>query len=189
MNSGVYLITCSKDPRFYVGESIRLDRRLKTHLGNLRSGNHANYALQKAWDLYGEQSFTFRIAIRVPAEMTKEMEQAWIREYFAKGMLFNVVDAQRPSFSPETASRLSLAMRGRKKSPEHCANISKSQKGRLRSLEARKNMSLSARKRSPLHLQRLADARKASIGTKRSPEARRRMAAAWVKRKSKNLVA
>lgn len=128
MNSGVYLITCSKDPRFYVGESIRLSKRLDEHKRRLRAGTHVNHRLQAIYNLHGEQTFTFRVAIRVSPELTKDMEQVWIEQYFPAG-LFNLYEKPSP-FGIEAAARRSKVLTGRHLSAIHRSRLSIAAKNR-----------------------------------------------------------
>lgn len=55
IDSGVYII----NNKFYIGSSKNLNLRWKKHRGELRSDNHGNVRLQKAWFSYGEDAFKF----------------------------------------------------------------------------------------------------------------------------------
>lgn len=59
--SGVYQILNLVNGKRYIGSSICLERRLSTHLRNLRKGMHSNNYLQQAWNKYGEDSFSFKV--------------------------------------------------------------------------------------------------------------------------------
>lgn len=45
----------------YIGSSTQINRRLKEHKTNLFKNKHSNNYLQKAWNKYGEDNFTFEI--------------------------------------------------------------------------------------------------------------------------------
>ena len=60
MKAGVYMVEQIATGRVYIGSSINLHRRLKRHASRLRIGQHANRALQKAWNKHGEAAFRFR---------------------------------------------------------------------------------------------------------------------------------
>jgi len=62
---GVYQITCAASGQVYVGQSRRIRGRWRDHVKELRAGRGCP-RLQKAWDLYGGDSFTFRILEEVP---------------------------------------------------------------------------------------------------------------------------
>lgn len=44
----------------YIGQTIDINRRRRTHFNSLRNNNHENPKLQNAWNKYGEQEFHFR---------------------------------------------------------------------------------------------------------------------------------
>jgi group I intron endonuclease len=45
----------------YVGSSIDINTRMRSHRNQLRRGNHHCRALQSAWDAYGEHAFSLEI--------------------------------------------------------------------------------------------------------------------------------
>ena len=57
---GIYEIRCLVSGKVYVGSSKNVPGRLYKHRWQLRKGQHYNLHLQRAWDLYGEESFTFK---------------------------------------------------------------------------------------------------------------------------------
>lgn len=59
--SGVYRITNTVTGKYYLGSSIEMTTRWKTHRRYLRRGNHWNILLQRSWDKHGESVFTFTI--------------------------------------------------------------------------------------------------------------------------------
>ena len=50
--SGIYQIYNPITNKRYIGSSINVECRLKTHLRKLRNGNHSNQYLQNAWNKY-----------------------------------------------------------------------------------------------------------------------------------------
>lgn len=61
MESGVYKILCKTNNKFYIGSSKNLDKRWLVHLYNLRKNKHINVYLQRSFNKYGEDSFTFEV--------------------------------------------------------------------------------------------------------------------------------
>lgn len=59
MSSGVYIIECILNNKIYVGSSIDLNKRIKTHFNDLRKNKHTNPKLQRSFNKYGEGSFKF----------------------------------------------------------------------------------------------------------------------------------
>lgn len=43
----------------YIGQTVDLKRRKRTHINQLRNKTHVNLKLQNAWDKYGETNFSF----------------------------------------------------------------------------------------------------------------------------------
>ena len=60
---GVYSITCHANGRIYIGSAINLARRYGEHLRMLKRGGHENAHLQRAWNKYGEDAFSWDILL------------------------------------------------------------------------------------------------------------------------------
>lgn len=58
---GVYKILNKVNGKFYIGSSIDIEKRFKSHRTQLNRGIHNNTYLQNAWDKYGENNFDFLI--------------------------------------------------------------------------------------------------------------------------------
>ena len=71
----VYKIECIADGRFYIGASINAHKRHLEHFNDLRKRKHHNIFLQRAFDKYGEDSFTYKVL-----EEFQEEELMWKRE-------------------------------------------------------------------------------------------------------------
>lgn len=56
---GVYKILNKVDGKFYIGSSIHIEHRWKSHINELSKGVHNNAYLQNAWNKYGESNFEF----------------------------------------------------------------------------------------------------------------------------------
>ena len=70
--AGVYEIINKVNGHKYVGSSINLKRRLKTHRYKLSNSRHSNAHLQSAWNLYNKDNFEFRVlAILESSEILK----------------------------------------------------------------------------------------------------------------------
>ena len=55
----IYKITNKVTNQNYVGQTIDINRRKRTHFNTLRSNTHDNPKLQASWNKYGEKSFIF----------------------------------------------------------------------------------------------------------------------------------
>lgn len=86
---GVYLIRCAANGRIYVGGSRNVEQRRRDHLSSLRRGVHGNPHLQRAWDKYGPDAFSFEVvATPAPARLL-EVEQLFIDAVFRLGIALN----------------------------------------------------------------------------------------------------
>jgi len=78
-STGVYLITCKTNGKFYVGSStVCLRRRCRSHQTNLKNGKHDNSLLQKNWNKYGAESFLYTVLELCEKDKCIEREQFWI---------------------------------------------------------------------------------------------------------------
>lgn len=61
MNSGIYKITCLENGRFYIGSAKNFKKRWSRHLNDLRNNKHDNVHLQRAYNKYGRDGFSFEV--------------------------------------------------------------------------------------------------------------------------------
>lgn len=78
---GIYCIENTVNNRKYIGLSRDIRRRWNEHKSELRNNCHANIYLQRAWNSYGEKSFSFNIIeLCDPSELC-DKECYYITEY------------------------------------------------------------------------------------------------------------
>lgn len=101
MISAVYAISFIGSEKAYIGSSVDLKRRLKSHLSLLRKGRHHSIALQRASDKYGCENLTLQV-LEVVSDKSNliAIEQVWIDTY----------DGRRLNCSPSAQSRLGSRM-------------------------------------------------------------------------------
>lgn len=75
---GVYVITNTSNGKVYVGQSVNCKERWKSHQNQFRNGKHFNKHLQRAYDKYGEASFTFYLLEMCDQCDMDERERYWI---------------------------------------------------------------------------------------------------------------
>lgn len=126
MNCGTYKIQLGSTT--YVGQSKDLSRRRARHLGALRAGTHYNAHLQRAFNKYGEESFTFSIRMLCPAEDLNHNEQLLLDAYCGTpGNANRAKRADQPlaayDFTDEHRAKLSASLTGRELSASHRAAI------------------------------------------------------------------
>ena len=83
MTSGTYIIRNVHTHKVYVGSAIDLVERKYRHYLHLRHNSHYNNYLQKAWNKYGETTFSFEVLHQVDLDRLIECEQRAIDFYSA----------------------------------------------------------------------------------------------------------
>ena len=78
---GVYKIQNTQNKKIYIGSTNRsFLNRMKQHNTKLKQGKHHSVHMQRAYELYGEDSFEFSI-VEVLTEKFLERESYWIQFY------------------------------------------------------------------------------------------------------------
>jgi group I intron endonuclease len=77
--AAVYKIVNQCNGKIYIGSSSGVEQRLRKHKSDLQLGVHHNKHLQRAWNKYGSENFTFEILEKVDDENDLlVIEQLWI---------------------------------------------------------------------------------------------------------------
>lgn len=197
--TGIYAIRNMVGNKAYVGSSVDVAHRVRSHRAKLQRGVHANAHLQSAWDKYGETAFRFEVLMVCPANDRLTIEQALLDRSLNSGLLYNwatnaIAPMSGKTHSPETRQaigaasigvprseevrkKISASHKGKKKSAEHRANIGAVQRGKQLSPEHRARIAaaLVGRERPADVVARVANANR---GKKRSFESRAKMSAA-----------
>lgn len=84
MNSGVYKIENIVTGEMYIGSSVDMAVRQRAHFNDLKRKNHHSIHLQKAFDTYGEQNFTFSVLRECHKEQCREAEQDYLDSLMPK---------------------------------------------------------------------------------------------------------
>jgi len=179
---GVYKITCTVTKKIYIGSALDLHHRQVVHFRKLRQNKHHNRYLQRAFDKYGPDAFTFEVLEFVLPIFLTAREQYWfdkLKPFGRKG--FNIAREAGSSLgvkhSPEQIERNRQRTLGRKASPETCERMSQSRLGKKRSPEAVENSRLGhlGHKVSPETREKLRQANLGKpnpmLGRKHTPEA------------------
>ena len=90
--TGIYKITCIPINKSYIGQSVSIKRRWSAHKTALKHNIHNNYKLQEAYNLYGENSFSFEILELCPAKTLNEKEKEYIKKYNTYYEGFNLTE-------------------------------------------------------------------------------------------------
>lgn len=123
--SGIYCIQCKRGFKYY-GSAGNIKQRWRQHKYELRHGTHGNPKLQRAWNKYGEDFFSFSVVeIVKDTTILIEREQFWIDGLFASNQYHY------------NSRRTADSNRGTKRTEESRRKMSEKKKGRPVSLAAK----------------------------------------------------
>lgn len=137
MKSGIYIITCLVNRKYYIGYATDFKRRKNHHFNRLKANKHCNIYLQNAYNKYGKENFVFEILEEYPNEgfILPSMEHYW----------YNLLDAHNPIYgynlkptnpynkssqTRDVIARAALSKKGFKHSEESKKRMSESRKGK-----------------------------------------------------------
>lgn len=153
----IYQITCATEGKVYVGATVSLKSRWKSHRVALRAGTHHSRRLQNAWDQYGESDFSISILCECVNSNRRSEEQVWIDTCKAADDRFGynvcklagryVSESRGFRHKPSTIALLREKSIGRRVSDDAKKLISKAGAGRRWSAEQR--VKVAALVRSP----------------------------------------
>lgn len=200
MTSGVYAFENTVTGRCYVGSSIDLTRRERTHRRMLRNGTSKCLKLQNSWAKHGETAFEFVVLELTSADEAplRAAEQVWIDRLDAASEGYNInpvagnvgrlpkteahrrnIGEGRRGHTHSEATKAVLSDRAKARDPRPTtedtkAKISKANSGKTRSAEQRKRISIA---RSGLKLGPMTEAHKQAIRDGRAAARARKEAA------------
>lgn len=89
----IYRILCIPTGKSYIGQTIDINRRKHEHFSTLRRNKHENPKLQKAWNKYGEENFSFEFWAfdNITPEQLDNLECEYIEKYNSLEKGFNLV--------------------------------------------------------------------------------------------------
>lgn len=87
MSVGIYRIVNLISGDFYIGSSKDIERRWSEHKRKLNIRKHQNVILQRAWDKYGENNFSFEVVETCSLENLLVLEN----HYLSKNPKYNIV--------------------------------------------------------------------------------------------------
>lgn len=169
--SGVYAITCLSSGKMYIGQAENFNKRLKMHFSLLKRNKHHCVHLQRAFNKYGENNFSWNVVEYCDLSKLDELEQMHIDKHFGSGVLFN------------TSKHVGNPMKGEKHTQESLEKISKSGRGRIVTPETRRKISDSRKGISPSPEAKVKISAKLS-GKKLGEDVRKKMAESQQKRAS-----
>lgn len=93
MKSGIYYIKCKTNNKIYIGSAKNIKYRFSRHKNDLKKHKHHSPHLQRAWNLYGENSFEFGIIENCNIEEMEIRENHWINLFksYKRKFGFNIL--------------------------------------------------------------------------------------------------
>lgn len=161
---GIYCIENLINGKRYVGQSVDILKRFRSHKNKLNAHKHANGYLQNAWDKYGEENFKFYILEETTIETLDDRERYYIKEWNLqnRGCGYNLDSGgnekkelseetrnkirelhKKENLSQETLTKMRESARKRCSDPEWRQAQSDRLKGRKLSIKIREKMSAS----------------------------------------------
>lgn len=139
---GVYKLVNKATGQCYVGQSQRVQKRIKEHFRLLRLNKHPNQHLQRAYNKYGPDSFYGEIEVECSnLDELDRLEEAFLKgnAWFEEPAIYNIADfAKAPmrgkQHSEEVRERIRLGRRASTfdyQSKEYRETLSKAQMARF----------------------------------------------------------
>jgi len=125
IKSGIYKIENKINGKYYIGSAYNFNRRFIRHKSELNCNKHYNEHLQRAWNLYGENSFEFSILeICEDKSKLKLIEQKHLNSIDRKKCYNKTYVAGGGNLGEEVNKKISLKMKMRVLTKEHKNKIS-----------------------------------------------------------------
>lgn len=186
---GIYKITNNVNGKIYIGQSINIKTRWKDHINTLNRQNSHSILLQRAWNKYGEENFSFEILELCTEDMLDEAEVKYIELYNACNNGYNIEPGGNSNkyLSEETKQKIRESHLGRRHSKETRRKMSQSRIGENNGMYGRNHSEESKRKISeskkgkpghPSSEKQKEAARRANTGKIVSEETRRKISEA-----------
>lgn len=86
---GIYMIVNLITNKTYIGKSINIDSRWKSHISNLKTNKHINKDLQLDWNKFGESNFSFKVLEYCSEDLLSSRERHWIDIFNSKLFGYN----------------------------------------------------------------------------------------------------
>jgi group I intron endonuclease len=127
--SGIYCIENLINHKKYIGQSVDIYNRWSHHKNELNNNTHFNDYLQKAWNKYGNENFSFYVLEFCDADQLDNLEVHYIDLYKTlnrdKGYNLTSGGTNNKIYSDETRIKISNSLKGHIVSLESRIKISR----------------------------------------------------------------
>jgi group I intron endonuclease len=115
MKSGIYLIQCLVNGKCYIGQSNDVYSRIRDHKNKLKTNKHNNLYIQRAWNKYGEENFSFSECIMCPIEDLDNYERFYIKLFSCLDFGYNLESGGNlnKTISETSRKKMSIAKKGK----------------------------------------------------------------------------
>ena len=113
---GIYKIENLINKKVYIGQSVDINTRFRSHKSELKRKNHSNRHIQNSYDKYGLEGFNFSILEICDANELDNLEIKWIKVTDStnqdKGYNLESGGSLHKKHSKESRARMSESIRG-----------------------------------------------------------------------------
>ena len=124
----IYKIENLMNGKVYVGQTrVGFEKRLNEHLYALKKNTHNNDYLQRAWNKYSEENFSFSIIASCEIKELDRLETEWISYYKKNNLSYNLESGgnKNKRHSDYSLKKLSVASKRNWNNPEYSEKLRK----------------------------------------------------------------
>lgn len=109
MTSGIYCITNNINDKKYIGQSVNIKKRQRRHFYDLDTNNHDNAYLQRAYNKYGKENFSFLLIKACKPKYLNRFEKMYIKIYNTYQDGYNLTTGGQSPFEKKNNHRHTLS--------------------------------------------------------------------------------